>query len=50
MTKIESKPIPDSDFEYSFLIEGISNNKIEYKEIKNLLNNNTLENKILGIY
>ena len=50
MTKIESKPIPDSNFEYLFLVEGVSENKINYNEIKNILDNSTLENKILGIY
>lgn len=49
MTKIESKPIPNSDFEYSFLVEGIKEN-MEKDRMQILLNNNTLENKILGVY
>lgn len=50
MTKIESKPIPDSDFEYSFVIEGLKKNSIEENKIKSILDKNTLENKILGVY
>lgn len=52
MTKIESKPIPNSEFEYSFLIEGVSNDgkSIDFEEIKSVLNKNSLENRILGIY
>lgn len=49
MTKIESKPIPNSDFEYSFMIEGVKSH-IDIDEIQNVLNNNTLNNKILGVY
>lgn len=50
MTKIESKPIPDSDFEYTFLIEGLNNNSIDKNEIKKILENNTLTTTILGVY
>ncbi len=52
MTKIESKPIPNSEFKYSFLIEGVSNDDkiIDINEIKSILDKNTLENRILGIY
>ena len=50
MTKIESKPIPDSDFEYLFMVEGIGDDVINEKQIKNILNKLTLENRIVGIY
>ncbi|HSQ97562.1 MAG TPA: prephenate dehydratase domain-containing protein [Rickettsiales bacterium] len=51
MTKIESKPIPNSEFEYIFLIEGVKENGVfNTSEIKELLNQNTLENKVLGVY
>ena len=50
MTKIESKPVPGSDFEYSFVIEGLKKNFIDENKIKSILNKNTLENKILGVY
>ena len=50
MTKIESKPIVNSNFEYLFFIEGNSNTKIDFHNIKKILDENTLENRIIGIY
>ena len=50
MTKIESKPIPNSNFEYLFMIEGEKNDFIEKNKIKDILNKNTIDNKILGVY
>jgi prephenate dehydratase len=49
LMKIESRPIPDTNFEYMFWIDVLLNNK-NSQIVKDILKDNTLDYEIKGIY
>ena len=51
MTKIESRPVKDRPGEYRFFIEAdVDISSVAAKEMLNLIQENTLECKLLGAY